>query len=107
MVKVAYFCIKLDKEMSGQVNVYHPGEQMTGRCILEIRENGLQLKGFDIKLKGEVYAHWTERKTRTVHRDGKSETEHYTESYTAKDKFLKNCIDMRNFGKLYNAFVSI
>lgn len=54
------------------------GENTTGNIYLELGQP-FPAVSLDIEMKGEEKCKWTETKTRTITRDGKSETETYYE----------------------------
>ena len=54
--------------------VYHPGERVTGRCIVDLK-CGMKMRALRMFMKGVAKVHWTESRS-TGTRLG-SYTEHY------------------------------
>ena len=70
MVKIRSF----DILFSDNKTVYHPGERVTGRCIVDLK-CGMKMRALRMFMKGVAKVHWTESRS-TGTRLG-SYTEHY------------------------------
>ena len=63
--------------------VYHPGETVTGQCIIELK-GGMRMRALRIFIRGIAKVHWTESRS-TGTRLGS-----YTEHYNAEIEYFFN-----------------
>lgn len=70
-----------DIVFSENKTVYHPGEQVTGQCILELRGD-MKMRALRMFMRGVAKVHWTESRS-TGTRLGA-----YTEHYNAEVEYF-------------------
>lgn len=77
MGKLKAFDIVLD----GYRSVYHPGQAVRGKCVLELKGD-MRLKAVRVFMRGLAKVHWTESRS-TGNRLGA-----YTEHYNAEMEYF-------------------
>lgn len=62
MGKAVVFEIALDRKSK----IYHPGEVVSGQCLIELRREGLKFRKVVVEFHGEAWTSWQETELYTI-----------------------------------------